>query len=73
MIGCRNICVLSWRVIFGFCIVYVENFVCDVCKEKYNNKSPVVDRRIMYSRTKMFKYIENKLYEELEDKLKGGK
>ena len=51
----------------------VENFVCDTCKEKYNNKSPVVDRRIMNSRTKMFKYIEDKLYEELEDKLKGGK
>ena len=51
----------------------VENFVCDICKEKYNNKSPVVDRRIMNSRTKMFKYIEDKLYEDLEDKLKGGK
>ena len=51
----------------------VENFVCAICKEKYNNKSPVVDRRIMNSRTKMFKYIENKLYEELEDKLKDGK
>ena len=50
-----------------------ENFVCERCKEKYNNKSPLVDRRIMDSRTRMFKYIENKLYEELEDCLSGGK
>lgn len=51
----------------------VENFVCERCREKYNNKSPVVDRRIMDSRTRMFKYLENKLYEELEDNLNGGK
>ena len=51
----------------------VENFVCDTCKEKYNNKSPVVDRRIMNSRTKMFKHIEDKLYERLEDSLNRGK
>ena len=51
----------------------VENFVCEKCREKYNNKSPIVDIRILTSRTRMFKYIENKLYEELEDKLKGGK
>lgn len=51
----------------------VENFVCESCKESYNNKSLLIDRRIMESRTKMFKYIESKLYEELEDKLKGGK
>lgn len=51
----------------------VENFVCEKCKEKYNNKSPVVDRRILNSRTKLFKYIEDRLYEELEDSLKGGK
>ena len=50
-----------------------ENFVCERCKEKYNNKSPLVDRRIMDSRTRMFKYIEDKLYEELEDSLNGGK
>lgn len=51
----------------------VENFVCDRCKEKYNNKNQVVDRRILDSRTNLFKHIENKLYEELEDKLKRGK
>ena len=51
----------------------VENFVCEKCREKYNNKSPVVDRRILESRTRMFKFIENKLYEELEDVLKRGK
>ena len=50
-----------------------ENYVCEKCREKYNNKSPLVDRRIMDSRTKFFKYIENKLYDELEDSLKGGK
>lgn len=50
----------------------VENFVCDRCKEKYNNKNQVVDRRILDSRTNLFKHIENKLYEELEDKLKRG-
>lgn len=51
----------------------VENFVCKKCSEKYNNKSPLVDRRIMDSRTKFFKYIEDQLYEELEDKLNRGK
>lgn len=51
----------------------VENFVCEKCKEKYNNKNQVVDRRILDSRTNLFKHIENKLYEELEDKLKRGK
>ena len=51
----------------------VENFVCSRCQEKYNNKSPLVDRRIIDSRTRMFKYLENKLYEELEDSLNGGK
>ena len=51
----------------------VENFVCEKCKEKHNNKSTVVDRRILDSRTRLCKHIENKLYEELEDFLKGGK
>ena len=51
----------------------VENFVCERCRETHNNKSTLVDRRIMDSRTRMFKYIEDKLYEELEDNLKGGK
>jgi len=51
----------------------VENFVCERCKEHYNNSSPVVDRRILNSRTKLFQYLENRLYEELEDNLKGRK
>lgn len=51
----------------------VENFVCDKCKEHYNNKNLVVDRRILDSRTRMFKWIEEKLYEELEDSLKVRK
>lgn len=50
-----------------------ENYVCEKCREKYNNKSPVIDVRILVSRTRMFKYMENKLYEELEDSLNGGK
>ena len=50
-----------------------ENFVCTKCREKYNNKSPLVDRRILESRNRLFKYIEDKLYEELEDSLKRGK
>ena len=50
-----------------------ENFVCEKCRINYNNKSPLVDRRIMNSRTKMFKQLENKLYEILEDSLNGGK
>lgn len=50
----------------------VENFVCERCKERYNNKNVLIDRRIMDNRTKMFKYLENKLYEELEDNLKRG-
>ena len=33
----------------------------------------LIDRRILESRNKMFKYIEDKLYEELEDSLKRGK
>ena len=51
----------------------VENFVCESCKSRYNNKSPLVDRRILESRNRLFKYIEDKLYEELEDSLKRGK
>jgi len=51
----------------------VENFVCERCREKHNNKNKVIDRRILDSRTRMFKYIEDKLYEELEDNLKRGK
>ena len=51
----------------------VENFVCEKCREKYNNKSPIVDIRILTSRTRMFKYMEDKLYEQLEYKLRGVK
>ena len=76
----RNIGMMEWKcAICGKPILSdkgrtdVENFVCEGCKEKHNNKSPLVDRRIMESRTKMFKYIEDKLYEELEDNLNGGK
>lgn len=47
----------------------VENFVCERCKEVYNNNSATVDRRIMESRTKMFKMMEDTLYDELETKL----
>ena len=50
-----------------------ENFVCEKCSEKYNNRSPLVDRRIMDSRTRFFKFIEDRLYDELEDKLSRGK
>ena len=50
-----------------------ENYVCERCRERYNNKSPVVDARILVSRNRMFKHLENKLYEELEDRLNGGK
>lgn len=46
-----------------------ENFVCEKCRELYNNNSPSVDRRILDSRTRMFKFMEEKLYEELETRL----
>lgn len=47
----------------------VENFVCVRCKETHNNKNLSVDKRILDSRTKMFKFMENMLYDELETKL----
>lgn len=47
----------------------VENFVCDKCKELYNNNNISIDRRILDSRTKMFKMMEDILYNELETKL----
>lgn len=50
----------------------IENFVCESCRDVYNNDNEIVDKRILKSRTKMYKFIENRLYEELEDKLKGG-
>ena len=47
----------------------VENFVCEKCKELYNNNNISIDRRILDSRTKMFKMMEDILYNELETKL----
>lgn len=47
----------------------VENFVCANCKELYNNENPIVDRRILDSRTKMFKLMEDTIYNELETRL----
>ena len=42
----------------------VENFVCNRCKEYHNNKNEIIDHRILDSRTKMYKTIEERLYEE---------
>lgn len=50
----------------------VENFICDRCKEIYNNKNEFIDIRILKSRTKLYKYLEDRLYEELEDNLNKG-
>lgn len=50
----------------------VENFVCDKCKKDYNNKSSMVDHRILESRTKLYKLLEDRLYQELEDVLSKG-
>lgn len=47
----------------------VENFVCESCKEIHNNDNSNVDVRILLSRNKMYKFIEEKLYQELEDNL----
>lgn len=47
----------------------VENFVCENCKEVYNNNNSTIDKRILDSRTKMFKNIEDTLYDELETRL----
>lgn len=51
----------------------VENFVCEKCKKEHNNKSRSVDIRILNSRTKLYKYLEDRLYQELEDSLNKGK
>lgn len=51
----------------------VENFVCDKCKEVHNNKNTSIDIRILNSRTKLYKYLEDRLYQELEDSLIRGK
>ena len=45
----------------------VENFVCEKCKEVHNNKNQTIDMRILNSRTKLYKKIENDLYQQLED------
>lgn len=51
----------------------VENFVCEKCKETHNNKNTSIDIRILNSRTKLYKYLEERLYQELEDSLNKGK
>ena len=51
----------------------VENFVCETCKKEFNNKSKFIDYRILNSRTKLYKTLEDKLYQELEDILNKGK
>ena len=51
----------------------VDNFVCDKCNETYNNKNKMIDRRILDSRTKLYKYLEDSLYQQLEDNLTKGK
>ena len=51
----------------------VENFVCERCKETHNNKCKNVDIRILNSRTKLYKTLEDRLYQELEDSLNKGK
>lgn len=50
----------------------VENFVCNECVSIHNNNNEIVDMRIFRSRNKLYKFIENKFYDELEDSLKGG-
>lgn len=49
----------------------IENFVCENCKELYNNNNEIVDIRILKSRNELYKFLEDKIYEELEDRLKG--
>jgi DNA-directed RNA polymerase subunit M/transcription elongation factor TFIIS len=46
-----------------------ENFVCEFCKESYNNKNPNVDRRILESRNEMYKELVKRIYDEFEDSL----
>jgi predicted RNA-binding Zn-ribbon protein involved in translation (DUF1610 family) len=46
-----------------------ENFVCEECGKVYNNASAAVDRRILDSRTRMFRMMEERLYDELESRL----
>ena len=51
----------------------VENFVCENCREVHNKTNETIDVRVLKSRNKLYKYLENRLYEELEDTLKGGR
>lgn len=46
-----------------------ENFVCELCKENYNNKNTNIDRRIFESRNKMYKELVERIYDEFEDSL----
>lgn len=50
----------------------VNNFVCDDCRITYNNTNEYIDRRILESRNKLYKYIEERIYQEIDDRLKGG-
>ena len=45
----------------------VENFVCERCKVAHNNSNQMIDKRIVISRTNMYKHIEDCCYDELED------
>lgn len=47
----------------------VENFVCEFCKESYNNKNPTIDMRILKSRNEMYKELIKRIYDEFEDSL----
>ena len=46
-----------------------ENFVCEFCKESYNNKNSNIDRRILDSRNEMYKELVRRIYDEFEDSL----
>lgn len=46
-----------------------ENFVCEFCREKYNNKNQNVDRRILESRNEMYMELIKRIYDEFEDSL----
>ena len=44
-----------------------ENFVCEFCRETYNNKNQNIDRRILESRNAMYKELVKRIYDEFED------
>jgi hypothetical protein len=46
-----------------------ENFVCEFCRETYNNKNQNVDRRILESRNEMYMELIKRIYDEFEDSL----